>query len=175
LQFSVSVSIVVVLLAVASLTGYHIGRIEAERGIKESSGEKADFSVGSDSVPSRTDTPAPVTFYTVLTEPRDETPAPPQPKTAPEDDTDKPSGTIQAKDDLSLILQVASYKRRESAADLLKKLSAEGYSGTVQVADLGERGTWYRVHVGPVRSEKEAKEVLDKLRKERDLKGYIVR
>jgi cell division septation protein DedD len=73
------------------------------------------------------------------------------------------------------MLQVASFKIRQAAVDLLGDLSAEGYTGTVQVADLGERGTWHRVMVGPYKSEKEAGDVLESLRQKRNLKGYIVR
>ena len=174
-QFSISVSVVVILLAVAGLAGYHIGRKETEKRIKTVSGKTAESTVASDPTPALSGTPAPVTFYTVLTETRDESPTPPRPETKPADTKGKEKDSKQAKDDLSFILQVASYKGREAAVSLLEKLSAEGYTGTVQVADLGERGTWYRVRIGPYGSEDKAKEVLVKLREERNLKGYIVR
>jgi cell division protein FtsN len=73
------------------------------------------------------------------------------------------------------MLQIASYSKNEAASKLLTSLSAEGYSGTVVQADLGERGVWYRVRVGPYGSEKEARRALKKLREERNLKGFIVK
>ncbi len=72
------------------------------------------------------------------------------------------------------MLQVASYKKAEAASKLLESLSGEGYAGTVVRADLGDRGIWYRVRVGPYSGEQEAKRVLSKLRKERNLKGFVV-
>jgi cell division protein FtsN len=73
------------------------------------------------------------------------------------------------------MLQVASYSKNGAASKLLASLSAEGYSGTVVRADLGERGVWYRVRVGPYKGEKDAKRALDKLREERSLKGFVVK
>jgi len=125
----------------------------------------------------RSETPAPVTFYSVLTEPRDEAPSPapqPEPQRVQRVEVEE---TAPAKPDgnLSLMLQMASYRGREAAERLLENLSAEGYEGTVRVADLGERGIWYRVQIGPYGTEKEAGIILEKLRMDRDLKGYIIR
>ena len=174
-QFSICVGIVVVLLAGAGLVGYVLGGRDAEERLTQVSETTADISPEPEPVPARTDTRSPVTFYTVLTETKGETPPSPTPRKAPAETEEEPAAVDRSGGDLAIFLQVASYKGRESAAGLLEKLSAEGYSGSVQVADLGERGTWYRVRIGPYGSEEEAKRVLDKLRKERDLKGYIVR
>lgn len=175
-QFSISVSVVVLLMAGAAVGGYLYG-------MKKTAGTKEPVSLNSSSVPPDTDghsspsgtTPAPVTFYTVLTEPREEVPETLTPVNPPEERQGEEAEVDQAGGDLSLILQVASYRGREPAANLLESLSTKGYSGTIQAADLGERGIWYRVRIGPYGSEKEAARILEKLRKERDLKGYIVR
>ena len=73
------------------------------------------------------------------------------------------------------MLQVASYKDQLNARKLLQDLSSEGYAGTVVRAELGERGVWFRVRVGPYKSVKESEGVLKKLREQRKLKGYVVK
>ena len=72
------------------------------------------------------------------------------------------------------MLQVASYKDKLNARKLLQDLSSEGYAGTVVRAELGERGVWFRVRVGPYGAG-DAEWVLAKLREERKLKGYVVK
>jgi cell division septation protein DedD len=164
------------MLAAAVLGGYLYGLREAEKRDGPSAlSEDVSVPVPVPSPPEE-DARAPVTFYTVLTEPRKETPFPPKPlKDKPPQAPPAKAGVDDPETGGSLILQVASYQTKEAAGKLLEKLSAEGYSGTIQVADLGERGTWYRVRIGPYRSEKDAERVLQNLRNERKLKGYIVR
>ena len=41
--------------------------------------------------------------------------------------------------------------------------------------DLGERGVWYRVRLGPVYGKPEADKMLAALKARRGLKGYIVK
>ena len=169
LQFSLSVSIVVLLVAGAGLAGYIYGQKKARESSETvepvSSLDQGVVAPSSDPV---ADSQAPVTFYSALTEAR-ENPAPPEtpaPKPAP-----NPTATATN----PLMLQVASYSKNGAASKLLASLSAEGYSGTVVRADLGERGVWYRVRVGPYKGEKDAKRALDKLREERSLKGFVVK
>jgi cell division protein FtsN len=174
-QFSISVSVVVVLLAGAGITGYLFGLKEAARQSQQASLDPPDATQASEHDPARSETPAPVTFYSVLTESREEVTVPAKPQTSSADERKAETEVGQPGGDLSLILQVASYRGRETASNLLENLSAEGYSGTILAADLGERGIWYRVRIGPYKSENEASRILEKLRRERDLKGFIVR
>jgi cell division septation protein DedD len=169
------VSVVVLLLAGAGILGFLYGVKKADRSPGQASMDLTEDPQRSVSIPAPSETPAPVTFYTVLTESKEEKPAPAQPREPSEKPVEKEMNESPPEGDLSLLLQVASYKSREAARQQLENLSAEGYSGTIQVADLGERGTWYRVRLGPYGSEGEADRILEKLRKERDLKGYIVR
>ena len=176
-QFSISVSIVVLLLAGAGLAGYFYGIGEAEKRsvpvVPRTDGAQAPVP---DPSSSEKGDRAPVTFYTVLTEPRKEAAPPPapEPEKTPEPAPEKVNAS-RPETGGSLILQVASYKDRDAARRQLDNLLAEGYAGSVQVADLGDRGTWYRVRIGPYKNEKDALKILEKLREERNLKGYIVR
>ncbi len=75
----------------------------------------------------------------------------------------------------NIAVQVASYRKREKAHEMLVSLSSAGYSGTVVRADLGPRGIWHRVRLGPFRSKGDAEKILAVLKDERSIKGFIVR
>jgi cell division septation protein DedD len=187
LQFSLSVSIVVILLGGAALAGYYYGLKQASLTTGEAdAGPTAGLSEDAESKPEIAATQASVTFYSALTEPREEDPAAPPPrsvqikKTPVEAVSAVPSmpapgirGPVSGSE--SKMLQVASYRDQVNARKLLQDLLSEGYAGTVVQADLGERGVWFRVRVGPFNTGEEAKRALEKLRKERKLKGYIVK
>ncbi len=77
-----------------------------------------------------------------------------------------PSGT--------LAVQVASTKDADSAKVLVKKLTQLGYAGFSVKADIPNKGTWYRVRVGPYRTRAEAEQMSQELSKDK-FKGIIVR
>lgn len=183
LQFSLSVSIVVILLGGAGLSGYYYGLKKATRPTGET--DIGPTGGSHDGVESKPETGG-ITFYSALTEPRKDVPAvrpsqlvettrnPVEAKPAA-----PPVSASRIRDPVpgseSVMLQMASYKDQVNARKLLQELSSEGFAGTVVRADLGERGVWFRVRIGPYMTGKEAKMVLEKLRKERKLKGYIVK
>ena len=187
LQFSLSVSIVVVLLGAAGLAGYFYGLKQAARttaGTQNAASNDDGKQADPNPVPTGTDTS--VTFYSALTEPRKDVPAPPTPRlvkknAAPADP--EPAPQLGAASEIrergpgveAVMLQVASYKDQVPARKLLHELSSEGYAGTVVRADLGERGVWFRVRMGPYGAGEEAEQILKKLRDERKLKGYVVK
>jgi cell division septation protein DedD len=184
-QFSMSVSIIVVLLGAAGLVGYHYGMKRAAEIETVDTGysvQGPEDTKENSSNSSESDTA--VTFYSALTEPRQE-PAATVPSasagkvTVPakvvEPDAPKPGTAGIVPGSGSVILQIASYKDNAPALKLLSELMSEGYSGTVVRADLGQRGIWYRVRIGPYSSEKDANAALDTLRRERKLKGFIVK
>ena len=187
LQFSLSVSIVVILLGAAGLAGYYYGLKQADRqtgGIDV--GSTGSLHEGAESKPDTGGTEASVTFYSALTEPRKDVPPVelPQPVETPRTPVvEKPASPALSASRISdpmpgsgsVMLQVASYKDQLNARKLLQDLSSEGYAGTVVRAELGERGVWFRVRVGPYKSVKESEGVLKKLREQRKLKGYVVK
>ena len=77
-----------------------------------------------------------------------------------------PSGT--------LAVQVASTKDAASAEVLVKKLTQLGYAGFSTMVEIPNRGTWYRVKVGPYRTKTEAEKMRQELIKYR-FKGIVVR
>ena len=54
------------------------------------------------------------------------------------------------------MIQAISTSDHEDAGTARKKLMAEGFPAGIFEADLGERGKWYRVYVGPYDSDEEA-------------------
>ena len=187
LQFSLSVSIVVILLGGAGFAGYYYGLRQAQRpNYDTDESSNGGIHEGAESKPQTSGTESSVTFYSALTEPRKEVPAvaareplvkgrnqgvikPVAPPEATSEIRDPVPGNASA------MLQVASYKDQASAQKLLEDLLSDGYSGTVLRADLGERGIWYRVRIGPYAQGEEAELILKRLREERGLKGYVVK
>ena len=94
--------------------------------------------------------------------------APEEKKTLPDlpDVKPSPSGT--------LAVQVASTKDAASAEALVKKLTQLGYAGFSTVAEIPDKGTWYRVRVGPYRTKTEAEQVRRGLIKDQ-FEGLIVK
>lgn len=188
LQFSLSVSIVVVLLGAAGMAGYFYGLRHAARTAADTAMDSADNLKGKATAEKETAGSEPgVTFYTALTEPRKDPPVVITPQAVPSTTGNQVRNepkhpvveAVQVENSApgggSVILQVASYKNETTAQKLLQELVSAGYTGTVVRADLGERGVWFRVRIGPYIDENRARMVLESLGEERNLKGYIVK
>jgi len=93
------------------------------------------------------------------------TPAPtaaPAPTPAPKP---APAKTTTANTDAGpFILQVSSSRNPDEAGVLLGKLEKQGYQCSIQQADLGAKGIWYRVFVGPVSTRTDADLLARKLK-----------
>jgi cell division septation protein DedD len=55
------------------------------------------------------------------------------------------------------VLQVASFRSPDEAGILLRRLEKKGYQPYIQQADLGSKGVWFRVFLGPYTSQEQAK------------------
>jgi cell division protein FtsN len=62
-------------------------------------------------------------------------------------------------------VQVYSFKDQGKAEVALSNLKAQGYKAYIEISDLGEKGTWYRVRIGQLSNEAEAKAMLETIRK----------
>ncbi len=75
--------------------------------------------------------------------------------------SDKPTvatpKTVVATSSESHVLQVASFKSPDEAGILLRRLEKKGYQPYIQQADLGSKGIWFRVFLGPYTSQEQAK------------------
>jgi hypothetical protein len=69
-----------------------------------------------------------------------------------------------------IVLQIGSYKSQAEAENAWKTYKAKhaallsGYSDTIQQADLGEKGTWYRLRVGGLSNREVATALCDRLK-----------
>lgn len=167
---------------------------------KEASGEPAPSPSVEESSPERTASPAqhdPLTFFDTL--PKGEEPplgsginAAPRkeaaeavPKAAPatpDKEKTTPGPTVEtptqrpmpaAVAEGKFVVQVASFRGAGDARNLQDRLDKKGYSTFVQQADLGAKGTWYRVRIGPFAEADRAREVADRVQKEEKLSAYV--
>ncbi|WP_321530941.1 SPOR domain-containing protein [uncultured Desulfuromonas sp.] len=69
-------------------------------------------------------------------------------------------------------VQVASFKHRQDAETMSAKLGKD-FPVVVRQADLGKKGVWYRVLVGPVATKAEAETLKQDLKKKASTDGFI--
>lgn len=61
-------------------------------------------------------------------------------------------------------IQVVSHNDKSKAESTLKKVADAGYSGYIATVDLGQKGVWHRVYVGPFATKEQANETLGKVK-----------
>jgi cell division protein FtsN len=100
-------------------------------------------------------------------------PAPDQPSASP--DAPSPDAPLpEAEETGRFLVQVAAFRQRSAAEDLKARLAMRGLQASVVSADLGERGTWHRVRLGPYPGRGEAERVRDRLADD-GMQGMVVR
>ena len=68
-------------------------------------------------------------------------------------------------------IQVVSLKKFDKALQAVRRLRGTGFQAYIKNADLGARGTWYRVRVGHYRDRAEARKALSEIRAKMNLVG----
>lgn len=63
-------------------------------------------------------------------------------------------------------VQLYSFKEKSRADTMVNTLKAQGKPAYMQMSDLGDKGTWYRVRVGSYATADEAKAMLAEISKE---------
>ncbi len=105
--------------------------------------------------------PSPAPAATVAAPPRSAAPAVPAPVSRP-----------AAKEE-SYLVQVASFTRPDDAGVLQARLAKKGFESFVQQADLGSKGVWYRVFVGPLAGVDAAERAAARLKAEEKLSPLV--
>ncbi|MCA9575495.1 MAG: SPOR domain-containing protein [Myxococcales bacterium] len=72
-------------------------------------------------------------------------------------------------------LQVISYRTREEAEIFAEALRGRGHGAFVTEADLGERGVFFRVRIGPFENAREAARYRATFEQEEQMNTYVVR
>lgn len=73
------------------------------------------------------------------------------------------------------VVQIGSFNSAGDAVALKQKMAKKGYPVTVAEADLGAKGLWYRVRVGPYANTTDAKQMLKYLDAKEKIKGYVTK
>jgi DedD protein len=73
----------------------------------------------------------------------------------------------------SYLVQAASFTKGEDAQALSARLRGKNHPVFVQAADLGERGTWYRVMIGPFENTAAAERTVARLQAEEKLSAVV--
>ncbi|PLX84803.1 MAG: hypothetical protein C0614_04840 [Desulfuromonas sp.] len=76
--------------------------------------------------------------------------------------------------DGSFMVQVASFRAEQDARKLIERIGRLKVTASVERADLGDKGVWFRVISGPYRQRREAEQVRELL-KERERLAALVR
>jgi cell division septation protein DedD len=87
-----------------------------------------------------------------------------------DDTADAPQGY-----DGELTLQIISYDRPEPARAFAAGLRDKGHEAFVQAAEVEERGTFYRVRIGPFKSREQADKYRRKFEQEEHMNTFVVR
>lgn len=98
----------------------------------------------------------------------------PEPKKIPSSLKEKPVGK-QLQLSGGYGVQVASFKKKVDAERLRDRLCKKNYNAFVDIADLGKRGTWYRVRVGRFQRKKTAENLARILAKKEKLKTLVIK
>ena len=111
-------------------------------------------------------------FYTLLPNMEVEVPSPPAeepPSTEPEKEPARPQEPSSAAPRPTpageFLLQVASFQQADDAEAMKARLALRGLQAKVVDSDLGDRGTWYRVRLGPYAGRAQAEDVRDRLKR----------
>ncbi len=70
-------------------------------------------------------------------------------------------------------IQVASFKTKSKAHDVLVEVQKKGYQAYLGTRDLGKKGIWYRVYIGRFSTKKEANNFLQNVRKDYS-KAFVI-
>lgn len=71
-------------------------------------------------------------------------------------------------------VQIGAYQDQREAAYHVEEWKAKGYPAYMMIADLGERGRWYRVRLGGFPTKEDADHYLGDLRSKESINGIVV-
>ena len=71
------------------------------------------------------------------------------------------------------LLQIASFRSPDEAGILVRRLEKKGYNPYIQQADLGSKGVWYRVFLGPYASKEKAQTAAIRLKADEKLDSLV--
>ncbi len=113
----------------------------------------------------------------IAQQPTEVAPAPIKPAPVKKTTTAKPTAKVTtiAKTATATphVLQISSFRSPDEAGILVRRLEKKGYSPYIQQADLGSKGVWYRVFLGPYTSKEKAQTAAISLKSDEKLDSLV--
>ncbi len=72
------------------------------------------------------------------------------------------------------VLQIGSFPTEAEAREQLQRVGTEGVSGATRAVEVGGKGTWHRVILGPFPNRDEAKSVGARLKSKRLVESFLI-
>lgn len=87
-----------------------------------------------------------------------------------------PSGVVRVKsgEDTRYSLQIGSYPNMDEASRVVERWKGKGYSAYMMIADIPDRGRWYRVRIGGFGTHEDAARYLKEFQVREDVEALIV-
>lgn len=73
------------------------------------------------------------------------------------------------------VVQIGSFRASADARALKERLAQKGFATFVEQADLGDKGVWHRVRVGPFAEAQSAQSTVDLLKSQEKIDGFVTR
>lgn len=70
-------------------------------------------------------------------------------------------------------VQTGSFTKAEDALQVKRRLAARGYDVFIKQVDLGDKGVWYRVLVGPAADKSKAQALAVTLKNKENIAGFV--
>jgi len=87
----------------------------------------------------------------------------------------QPRTQVQLPSNSSYHVQLASFRTESDAMTMQRKLTQAGFVSQIKMADLGEKGRWFRLYAGPFASKSAAETAQQQIEKQMKLKGLLIR
>lgn len=101
-------------------------------------------------------------------------PAAPAEPAKPEGSTDTNVIRVKSPGNARYSVQVGSYPQMEEAARTVDRWKKKGYPAFMMIADIPDRGRWYRVRLGGFESRNEATRYMQELQSREDVEALVV-
>ncbi len=93
---------------------------------------------------------------------------------SPADEVEKGAVRIKTAENAKYSLQVGSYQQMAEANGAVERWKAKGYPAFLMIADIPDRGRWYRVRVGGFASREEARKYQGQLESQEAISAIVV-
>jgi cell division septation protein DedD len=97
------------------------------------------------------------------------------PKQAATKEPEKPPAKIKTSAGMHYAVQISSSQNKTKSVAMVDLLKTKGFDAYVEQIDLGAKGLFYRIMVGPFETEKEAKKVQTQLSADSKFSGAYIR